>query len=463
MEVRKPQVKEANRLYKLEEDHFHDIKSVRISPSSLQRHLVAFANADGGEIYVGVEDKKIQGERIVGFKSIESANNHIKVCMEETKPSIDNIDLEFIDFGQKGYILHILIPKSPRVHYTSGDECYVRLNANSVKITGEKVLQLGYAKGQYSYESVAVDNLELEDILNSQFLSSYMTRVETTLDPYTFLRKQRLLSKKGDQWLPNVGCILLFGEEPQAALTTKCTIKVYRLQTSTTEYRREHLKGAPVTINGPIEQQIYKVIETVNDFLKDARYREGGQLVRLKYPSEALKEILVNAVIHRDYSLNDDIHVRIYDNRVEIQSPGRLPGYITTQNILNERYSRNSNIVRLLNKLPNPLNHDIGEGLNTAFNEMRKAGLVAPEICELDNAVLVTIKHQKLASIEDQVIEYLKSHSVVTNKDIRKLTGEESENRVKKAFQRLRDKGEIEPVDSKASPFQYKWKRRQRS
>ncbi|WP_327147035.1 ATP-binding protein, partial [Thermoactinomyces daqus] len=188
-------------------------------------------------------------------------------------------------------------------------------------------------------------------------------------------------------------------------------------------------------------------------------YQVGDNLIKLNYPYEALKEILVNAVIHRDYSLNDDIHVRIYDNRVEIQSPGKLPGYITKENIMDERYARNPNIVRLLHNLPDPVNYDIGEGLNTAKNAMMKAGLVAPEIEELENSVVVTLKHQKLASIEDQIMEYLENHSFVTNKIIRNLTGENSENKVKRAFQRLRKQGKIEPLDPNANAFNFKYRK----
>jgi ATP-dependent DNA helicase RecG len=76
---------------------------------------------------------------------------------------------------------------------------------------------------------------------------------------------------------------------------------------------------------------------------------------------------LTNAVIHRDYGIADDIHIRIFDNRVEIESPGRLPAHITPANILDERYSRNGAVVRYINKFPDAPNKDVGEGLNTAF------------------------------------------------------------------------------------------------
>lgn len=460
MHTRKPEPKEREKLLKLEEDHFHDLKSARIAPAKLQETFVAFANADGGELYVGVEDKKVTGERIQGFPSPEAANDVIHTLLEETKPSVENVEVEFIDFGKKGLVLYLFIPKSPKVHYTTQEECYVRINARKKRLKGEQITQLGYTKGTYNYEKQPVDQAEVDEIAESTHLLSYIDRIETSLAPKVFLKKQKLLTKHGKETHPNVGCILMFDEEPQATLDTRCAIKIYRLRTTEKEYKREQLEGMPRTINGPVEEQIHSAIKAIADTLSGVSYHEAGKLVKLKYPADAIKEILVNAVIHRDYSLNDDIHIKIYDNRIEIQSPGKLPGYITRDNIYDERYSRNPNIVRLLHNLPDPLNHDIGEGLNTARNEMRKAGLVEPEIQELDNALVVTIRHQRIATLEDTILHYLKAHpsSFITNKIVRELTGEDDVNKIKKAFQRLRKQGTIEPENEDATPFHFKYK-----
>jgi ATP-dependent DNA helicase RecG len=147
-----------------------------------------------------------------------------------------------------------------------------------------------------------------------------LDRIKSKLEKQAFLYKQKLLNKDKDIFSPNVGCVLLFDEEPQASLDTRCAIKVYRLRTTEKIYKREYLEDMPVTINGPMEFQIYKCIDAVQDYLKDASYIDGTKTVKLQYPADALKEILVNAVIHRDYSLNDDIHVKIYDNRIEVRS-----------------------------------------------------------------------------------------------------------------------------------------------
>ena len=257
--------------------------------------------------------------------------------------------------------------------------------------------------------------------------------------------------------MPNVGCVLLFDEEPQATLQTRCAIKIYRLRTSEKEYRREQLEEMPVTVNGTVETLISKSIAQVAKYIDGASFNDGDRIVKLQYPAEALKEILVNAVIHRDYSLNDDIHIRIFDNRVEVRSPGRLPGYMTIDNLYEDRFSRNPNIVRMLHNLPNPVNHDIGEGLDTAKNELKKAGLVAPDFEEAENAFIVTIKHQKIASVVDVVEAYLAEHpdAVITNKLVRQLSGEDDMQKVKKALQRLRSSGKIKPVDDSAKAFNF--------
>lgn len=446
-------------LLKLKEDHFNDLKSKRISPSKLQKTFVSFANSDGGDLYIGIEDEKVNGERVVGFKDPEEANTLISTLLEETLPSVENVAIEFLNVCDKGLILHIGIPKSPKVHYTSAEECYIRINASTKKIKGERVTELSYSKGAEPYERRALDSVDIEDIIDGNLLSNYMERVGTHLQPEPFLRKQRLLTKKDGERIPNVGAVLLFDEEPQATLETRCAVKVYRLRTTDAEYKREQLEEMPVTINGSVESIIEKTIQQVANYIDGASFNDGGRVVKLNYPAEALKEILVNAVIHRDYSLNDDIHVRVFDNRVEVQSPGRLPGYMTLENLYDERFSRNPNVVRMLHNLPNPVNHDIGEGLDTAKNELKKAGLIDPEFSEKGNAFIVTIKHQKLASIEDVVLQYLAENpnGTITNKLVRKLSGEDDMQKVKKALQKLRANGQIKVEDDTASAFDYRY------
>ncbi|WP_230505854.1 ATP-binding protein [Janthinobacterium sp. FW305-128] len=459
---RKLTQQELSKLLATEEDHFFDLKGKQILPSKLQESFVAFANADGGDLFIGIEDKKCKGNRLQPFSQKEEANNILTVLLEQTTPSVENVDIEFLQPSTGGHILHISIPKSPKVHYTGTGECFIRLNGGKVKIKGERITSLAYSKGSAPYERVGVDSVNLQEIIESRVLASYIERTPTALGMEKFLRKQRLLIEKEKKHVPNVGCVLLFDEEPQASIETRCAIKVYRLRTSDAEYKREHLAEMPATINGPIEELILKTILKVSELLDGSSYYEGKKLVSLRYPAEAIKEVLVNAVIHRDYSLNDDIHIRIFDNRLEISSPGVLPGYMTIENLYDERFSRNPNLVRMLHNLPDPLNHDIGEGLDTVRNELAKAGLVAPFFEQRGNAFVVIMRHQRIASIEDVVLQYLNSapNSIVTNKLARQLSGEDDINKVKKALQKLRAEEKIEVVDPNASAFNFQYRKR---
>lgn len=454
-------VDEEERILDIKEDHFNDLKSKNIAPSKVQETFVAFANADGGNLWIGVEDEKYNGKRLNGFSSKEEANDIIHTILELTNPTVDNVDIEFVDFSDEGFILHLNIPKSPKVHYCSNGDCFLRINARKEKIKGDRIIHLGYAKGSFVYETQPIETVDVSDYENNENLLDYMAEVDSFLTPDIFLKKQRLLSFKEKKIKPNVACVLMFDDEPQATLNTRCAIKIYRLLTTNDNYKREQLKEPPQTINGTIEKQIRKSILAVTELLNDTSTINGGNLLKVLYPSKVIQEILVNAVIHRDYSLNDDIHIKIFDNRIEVISPGKLPGYITTQNIYAERFSRNPNLVRLLHNLPNPVNHDIGEGLNTARNEMKKAGLIDPIIEELDNAVKISIRHKKLASLENIIMTFLSESSLnrtITNKIVREISGEEDVNKIKKAFQKLRKLGKIIPVDEKATPFNFSYK-----
>ena len=441
------------------EDHFNDFKSKQIAPNKLQETFVAFANADGGNIYIGIEDAASGRERISGFNEPEEANAIISTLLENTNPAVENVEVEYLRTPSNGLILHVDIPKSPKVHYTASGDCFIRANAQKLKIKGERITQLSYSKGAEPYEKKAVDIVEVEDILESEYYSDYLRRIGTTQSPRVFLKKQRLLTKKDGEFVPNVGCVLLFDEEPQGCLDTRCAVKVYRLRTTEAEYKREQLQEDPVTIEGPLEEVILNTIAKVKEYVDGASFKDGENLVKLSYPAEALKEILVNAVIHRDYSQKDDVHVKVYDNRIEVQSPGRLPGYMTINNLYEDRFSRNPNLVRLLHKLPNPVNHDIGEGLDTAKNELRKAGLVAPVFEERGNNFVVIVKHQTIASIEDVIINYFKENPTgqLTNKLVRQLSGEDDLQKVKKALQKLWEEGVIKPLDPNANPFKFKY------
>src|SRR6202040_4041624 len=144
--------------------------------------------------------------------------------------------------------------------------------------------------------------------------------------------------------------------------------------------------------------------------------------------------------------LADDVHVRIFDNRVEVESPGRLPAHITPKNILKERFARNGNLVRVINKFPNPPNKDVGEGLNTAFEAMRRLRLKEPLVEQRESSVWVTLKHEKLATPEERILDFLRRNDEINNSKAREITFIGSENAVKRIFNKMIAAGMIDKI-----------------
>ena len=265
-----------------------------------------------------------------------------------------------------------------------------------------------------------------------------------TAEPEVWLRKQQVIL--GDKC--TVAGVLLFHELPQSILPKRSSIKILQYKTKS-EGERDTLAFTPITIEGPLYDLIYDAVYKCREIVESIEKLGETGLKKITYPDEALHEIITNAVLHRDYSIAVDVQVRIFDNRIEIESPGKLAGHVTTQNILHEQSARNPKIVRLINKFPDPPNKDVGEGLNTTFQAMEKLRLKPPIIEERDNSVIVILRHESLDSPEQIVMEYLNSHGEISNSIARELTGIRSENTMKNVFYRLRDKRLLEQVQGK--------------
>ncbi len=437
---------QADLVTKIEEGQFSDVKSKLISPSRLSHTVSAFANTDGGELYIGISEQILGGnvkQRVWdGFADIEAANGHIQ-AFELYFPLGKDFQYEFMRCpSHTGVVLHLIINRTQGIIKATEGIPYLRRGAQNLPQTrNEDLRRLEYTKGLVSFEGHTVPAPK-ELIVESPITREYLNYVVPSAEPEAWLKKQGLISKD----MPTVAGLLLFSEEPQAQIPKHCGIKVYRYETHETKGYREVLSFIPITVEGCLYKQIKAAVQiTVGEVEKIKRMGASG-LEAIKYPEEALHEIITNAVIHRDYSIADDVHVRIFDNRIEVQSPGRLPAHITPANILNERFARNGAIVRLLNKFPDPPNRDVGEGLNTAFEKMHQLGLKEPNIEERDMDVMVTIRHEPLASPEQTIMKYLDTHDTIRNKQAREITHIRDSDKMKRILSTMAESGEIEGV-----------------
>jgi ATP-dependent DNA helicase RecG len=334
------------------------------------------------------------------------------------------------------------VQKSREVKYASDRKPYVRRNAANQPVnTPEELERLRRNKGLTSFETETVP-VAHEVVTNSEVIIGFMLAIIPLGEPLPWLRKQ-LMVVDGK---PTVGAVLLFADEPQPVLPKRSAIKVYRYRTTAEQGTRETLEFDPITIEGCLYNQIRDAVDKTRSLIQGVKVVGERGLETISYPPETLHEIITNAVLHRDYSVLDDIHIRIFDNRVEVESPGRLPGHITETNILQERFSRNGAVVRMINKFPDPPNKDVGEGLNTAFAAMKQLRLREPVIRQTDHSVLVDIRHQRLGRPEELIMEYLDERGEITNLIAREITGIASESSIKTVFYRLQKAGQIELI-----------------
>jgi ATP-dependent DNA helicase RecG len=432
----------------IEEGQFSEAKAIAISPSKLSHTISAFANADGGDLYIGIGEQLLGGgvkkREWAGFPDIEAANAHMAV-FDRCFPLGKDFQYEFMKCPNRpGVVLHVQVSRTQGIVKTTDGKAYIRRGAqNLVQEKPEELRRLEYTKGVASFEGHPV-NASKELIVNSPITRDYLKYVVPNYQaqPEAWLRKQLMIVNE----MPVVAGLLLFAEEPQAQIPKRCGIKVYRYETQEETGFRDVLTFIPITVEGNLYEQIKKAVEVTITEVEKIPHVGAGGLESISYPKETLHEIITNAVIHRDYSIADDIHVRIFDNRIEVQSPGRLPAHVTPQNILSERFARNGAIVRLLNKFPDPPNRDVGEGLNTAFEKMHQLGLKEPTIEERDSDVLVTIRHELLASPEQTVMKYLEKHEAIRNKTAREITYIKDGDQMKRILSTMADRGEIERV-----------------
>lgn len=452
MKVKEVSKEDALALALQDESHFFDHKALQVSGQKVQKISTAFANADGGVFIIGIKDSKDEpdvNKRWAGASKIEEFNSHFQALSEIT-PTLDFSCTFFTCKNFPGMALEVRIEKSASVHETAAKEIYIRNSAQSNRITDkQKVVELQFAKGATSFEDFVVSTLPPETIFESDEIKSFLSEISPRTDPLDYTISENLIDLKN--YDPRVSGLLLFAKNPSACLPRKCAVKIVRYETKEDEPERDYLKET-ISVEGPSLKLITETVERVTQIMSSIKIWTPEGLKSMSYPPEAIWEIITNAIIHRDYSISDDVQILIYDNRIEVLSPGKLPGYVTVNNILDSRFARNHKLVRTLSKYKDAPNKDIGEGLNTAFEKMKEWKLKSPIIEEVERNVKVTIPHAPLARPTELILEFLSHNDRINNKQAREITGIKSENLVKIEFYKLRDEGLLERIPGLEGP-----------
>ena len=358
-------------LARIPEDQWLERKSSRIAPRDLANTLIGFANADGGTVVVGLADGEAEGTN----GNLERRNGQFQANIDFCIPPVqaENRLVDCVDLtGEPNELLVIEVEPSDSVHANQRDEVFLRVGGENRKLNFVQRRELLYDKGQASYEA-SPSGAPL-DAVDRPLLEDYALAVSAP-DPMRLLCARGLAS--GDE-LTIAGC-LLFAESPQA-FQPEAFIRVLRYRGSErgTGARQQLLED--VKLEGPIPKQLREAREQVERLQPTRRaLGRGGTFEDVPLvPGDAWLEGIVNAAVHRSYSMvGDHIRVEIFDDRIEISSPGRFPGLIDLSHPLETiRFARNPRIARVCADLS--LGQELGEGIRRMFEEMRQAGLNDP-------------------------------------------------------------------------------------
>ena len=413
-----------------------ECKRAAIKPSDLLETVVAFANSDGGYIVVGMDDpvKAPVGKRLLGIsENADNVSDFLKLIDKEIEPPLilwGKFELDVVNInGQADKLLVLNIKKSNDVHSLKKGDTFLRKGRQNVKIGSTEIMRLKYEKGAINFESEKSGVISLEN-LDHELLSQYKKDTSSTgLDDWQFLKDNGLAIGEGNKYELTKAGIMLFGKNPSVALTSKCGIKISHYYGTKPAYTdKPNFVTRPFTIEGPLMKQIEQAIEYFRKIVKSSPPKLSGASFNPTFliPEWAFQEAITNAVIHRNYFVQDDIQVRFFDDRVEVESPGTYPGHITVENIRTERFARNPLVLRTLNRFQTAPNLDIGEGVDRMFKVMKEKNLYEPLFFPptiRPNTVLLLLLNIHKIEYWDTVSKYLDENYRITNKMAREITG----------------------------------------
>jgi ATP-dependent DNA helicase RecG len=385
------------RLLAVPEDQWFDRKSIRVTARDLAPALVAFANAEGGTIVIGLHDGKVEG--IEAYRP--KVNEYRQASLDFTTPPVRMHCSEVPCVNESGApdsLFLIRVDPGERVHETVSGECYLRVGDESRRLNFAQRQELGFDRGQSIFDGHPADGASLSD-LDDELVENYRDNIGSTGDVRRALSARSLLLP--NDVLTNAG-YLLFARSPQD-LFPQAHVRILKFLDihRGTGARLGLDESGDRRVEGPIPRIVMEAQDIIEELMPVRRsLGESGRFEgRPIVPRDAWLEGLVNAVVHRSYSLGGDhIRIEIYPNRIEIESPGRFPGLANPNEPLNiSRFARNPRIARVCADLR--IGQELGEGIRRIFDEMRRVGLTDPVYKQSQGSVrLVLAAVQRIPS-----------------------------------------------------------------
>jgi ATP-dependent DNA helicase RecG len=428
--------------------------------NALAELLVSFANADGGAILVGISR---QG-RFTGAIMADDVEAVLARALGLCRPPVATQWVQ-ADLPQ-GMVVEITVNRSPELHSLADGRVLQRQGIENQPLTGDAIRQLAATKASADFETESVPGATRAD-LDDDIIDEYMAKRSE--------RGRRPISGTVDDHLIRIGALLadgsatysgllLFGKRPQEFLPQSGVVFVRFVGSEPRGKDGLAGYGRRAELEGPVARLIEAAWNIVWEEM-----RVGAVVVGLKreeqpeYPSFSVREALVNAIAHRDYRLSGRrVEIRMYEDRLEVISPGGLPGYITIDNIVEEHFSRNPRLVAGLFQWG--YIEELGLGIDRMIEEMLQRGHPAPEFKATPYSFAVTLRNRRerrpaaawehnMNERQMRALTHIQEFGRITNSDYRALCPNVSQETLRLDLVDLVDRGLLLKIGDKRGTF----------
>jgi len=389
------------------EDSLVEFKELRfgdrgvISPNTddFAGEVVAFANAEGGVLFLGVaDDGVVKGIPEGQLRRVEEwvVNITTNNCAPPIRSIIRSRRLPDPS-GELKPVLVVTIRKGLYVHQTTRGRWYVRVGSTKRDLTAQELPRLLQERGRmFVFDESPVLTARVDE-LDSELIMAVLGKAHGIERDQLLLNKRITLQDEERMVRPTVAGLLCFSKKPEEH------VKSAYIHAAVYRGTRRHSEDLvhQENISGSIQQQIEAAVAFVDRFMMKPSKKDVGREDFPQYRLGVVLEAIVNAVAHRDYSISGSkIRLFIYEDRLEVLSPGGLPNTLTLESMRYRQFTRNQLLISFLSKMKSPREDTLikghyieerGEGVARILDESLEWSGRSPEYSLHDQEVALTI------------------------------------------------------------------------
>ena len=430
------------------------------APERLAECLVAFANTDGGTVVVGLDDKGRTLQRIYAEELEGALKAAERLCRPPVVTGWEQLE------ASDGTTYAITVPRSPELHSLSDGRVLIRAGAENRPLGGEEIRQLAATKSAGDYEAETLPGAtraDLDDALIAEYVEKRQQRQRRALP----LAPDELLLEMGaldPQGRPSHFGMLLFGKFPQQFIPQAGLVFVKFIGTEPRGEEGLAGYGRREEVNGPLARIIEGAWKIIWEEMNVGAVVKGLERQEIsEYPPFAVREALVNAVCHRDYRLKGRrIEIRMYTDRMEVISPGGLPGFITIDNIVEEHFSRNPRLVAGIFQWG--YIEELGLGIDRMIEDMVQAGHPPPKFKAAPYSFTVTLYNARerkatpkwetvMNERQARAVTFIRENGRITNRDYQQICPDVSPETLRLDLSDLVDRSILLKIGAKKGTY----------